>query len=159
MGKSKFYNLARGILIYGVLTSFMLNAQSKRTQAQYLVDRTAQKHPEVAELELSAMPAGKTGCVTIAATKAKDLGEKCDEDEATALKTLKPFLELEPDGFDVTAPLHDAHGQLIGTLGIDFKLQAGQTKAGILKRTASILKEVEQQIPSKAFLFQSVSSD
>lgn len=66
-------------------------------------------------------------------------------------------MQHEPDGFDVTAPLHDANEKLIGTLGIDFKPQAGQTKADILKRTAEFLKEVEQQIPSKAFLFQPVS--
>jgi hypothetical protein len=159
MRKWKFCDLACGILVCGVLASLPLNAQSKKTQAQNLVDLTAQKHSEVTALELSAIPADQGGCVTIAATEAKDLGEKCDQDEASALKTLKPFVEQEPDGFDVTAPLHDSEGNLIGTLGIDFKPKAGQTRADILKRTAEILREVEQQIPSKAFLFQVVSGD
>jgi DNA-binding IclR family transcriptional regulator len=75
------------------------------------------------------------------------------------MKTGEPFVEHEPDGFDVTAPLHDATGKLIGALGIDFKPQPGQTKADVLKLTAGLLKEVEQQIPSKAFLFQPVSAD
>jgi hypothetical protein len=157
MHKWKVCNLSRTIMICEALTSFPPNAQSKKTQAQYLVEMTAQKHSEVSGLELSAVPAGQESCVTIAATDPKDLGEKCDGDEATALNTLKPFVEHGPDGFDVTAPLHDANGKLIGTLGIDFKPQAGQTKADILKRTAGLLREVEHHIPSKAFLFEPVS--
>jgi hypothetical protein len=153
----KVFNLARGILICGVLASFPLSAQRKKTQAQYLIDQTMEKHPEVTGLELSATPAGQETCVTIAATDPKDLGEKCDDDEVSALRTQKPFVEHEPDGFDVTAPLHDASGTLIGTLGIDFKPHAGQTRTGILKRTTRILKEVERQIPSKAFLFEPAS--
>jgi hypothetical protein len=152
----KLFNLAPGIIICGVLTSVPLSAQSKKTKAQYLIEQTAEKHPEVTGLELSATPSGQEACVTIAATDPKDLGEKCD-DEATALRTQKPFVEQEPDGFDVTAPLHDASGELIGTLGIDFKPHAGQIRTGILKRTTSILRELERQIPSKAFLFKPAS--
>jgi hypothetical protein len=159
MDKRKLCNLAGGILMGGVLINLPLNAQPKMTQAQNLVDLITKKHPEITGLELAVTPAGRQNCVTIAATDPKDLREECDRDEAVALKTLKPFVEHEPDGFDVTAPLHDANGNLIGTLGIDFKPQAGQTKAGILKRTTDILKEVERQIPSKAFLLQNVSGD
>ena len=75
------------------------------------------------------------------------------------MKTGEPFVEQEPEGFDVTAPLHDATGKLIGALGIDFKQQHGQTKANVPKATTALLKELEQQIPSKAFLFKSVSAD
>ena len=159
MHQWKLRNLLWEALICAVLMCSPLNAQSKKTRAQNLVDLATQRHSEITGLELSATPAGQESCVTIAATEAKDVGEKCDQDEATALKTGKPFVEHEPDGFDVTTPLHDAKGKLVGTLGIDFKPQAGQTKAEILKRVAGLLKEVEQQIPSKAFLFQPVSGD
>jgi hypothetical protein len=159
MSKWNLCSLAHGIVVSAVLISLPLKAQSKKTQAQHLVDLVAQRHSEITGLELSAAPAGQELCVTIAATNAKDLGEKCDKDEAMALKTLEPFVEHEADGFDVTAPLHDAKGKLIGTLGIDFKLQAGPTKADIVKRTAGLLTEVEQQIPSKLFLFQFFSGD
>ncbi len=111
----EFRNFARGIVVCGMLTSLPLIAQSKRTQAQHLVELTARNRPEVTELELSATRAGQQKCVTIAATKAKDMGERCDADEAVALKTLKPFVEREKDGLDVTAPLHDANGNAIGS--------------------------------------------
>ena len=159
MRKWKFCNLGRSLLICGALASVQLHSQLRKTQAQHLVELTAQKHPEVTGLELAASPVGQQGCITIAATEAKNLGAKCDEDEAAALKTLKPFVEHEPDGFDVTAPLRDAKGNLIGTLGIDFKPQGGQTEASILKGTSRLLREMEQQIPSKAFLFGPVTHD
>ena len=165
MSKWELSILACGVLICAMPADSQVRAQSKpsarskKTHAQHLVDLTGRQHPEVTELEISATPAGQSECVTIAATKAKDVGEKCDADEAIALKTLKPSVEREKDGFDVTAPLHDANGNVIGTLGIDFKPQPGQTKADVLKLTAVLLKEVEQQIPSKASLFQPVSPD
>ena len=134
-----------------------LQAQSGRIQAQQLVDSTVKKNADVAGLEVSATPVGKTTCVTIAATEPKDLGEKCDEDEFAALKTGKPHIEKEADGYDVTAPLHDANGKLVGTIGIDFKLESGQNDASILQRTNELLKELESQILSKEFLFQPVS--
>ena len=148
---------AAEILLCGALAAIPLNAQSKKIQAQNLVQVTAHNHSEIASLEISAIPEGQKQCVTIAATEAKDVGEKCDADEETALKTQEPFVEQEADGFDVTAPLHDAKGKLIGTVGIDFKPQQGQTKKEIVEQTDKLLKEIEPQIPSKAFLFQSAS--
>jgi hypothetical protein len=158
MHRRQLRNLLWGILILAVPYA-PFAAQSKKTQAQNLVDRIAERHSEITGLELSATPAGQKNCVTIGATQAEDLGEKCDKDEAIAMKTGEPFVEQEPDGFDVTAPLHDVSGRLIGAIGIDFKQQPGQTKTDVLKLTAGLLKEVEQQIPSKAFLFQPVSAD
>ena len=134
-----------------------LQAQSGKTKAQQLVDSLVKKNADIAALEVSATPAGQTTCMTIAATEAKDLGEKCDEDEFAALKSGKPHVEKEADGYDVTAPLHDASGKLVGTIGIDFKLKSGQTDAAIIERTREILKQLEPKIPSKEFLFQSAS--
>ena len=73
------HNVLWGTLILAVLYS-CLNAQSKKTQAQNLVDLIGQKHSEISALELSAAPAGQKRCVTIAATEPKDLREKCDQD-------------------------------------------------------------------------------
>ena len=149
--------LASSVVICSLMMVCSSQAQSGTTHAQQLVDSSVKKNADVAGLEISATPAGKAICVTIAATEAKDLGEKCDEDEFAALKTGKPHVEKEADGYDVTAPLHDASGKLVGTIGIDFKVQSGQTDAFILQRTSEILKELEAQIRSKEFLFQPAS--
>jgi len=123
--------------------------------AQRLIDETVRKHPELTGLELAANPPGGSGCVTIAATEAKELGEKCDDDEFTALRNGKPFVEKEKEGFDITIPLHDASGKMIGTLGMDFKPETGQQESGVVAKAKRITSEIERQIPSKARLFDS----
>jgi hypothetical protein len=97
-----------------------------KTEGQRLLDLALGKHPELAALEIAATPIGQRSCITIAATETKEIGEKCDKDEQFAILTKQSFTEHEPDGFDVTAPLRDATGKLIGTLGIDFKPHTGQ---------------------------------
>jgi len=125
--------------------------------AQQLVEQAMAKHPEVSGVELSSTPPGKR-CVTIASTEAKDLGEKCDNDEFTALKTNKPFVEKEKEGgkevYDITVPLHDAAGKLIGTVGLDFKPEPGQQESKVVELAQQVVREMETQIPSKAKLFE-----
>jgi hypothetical protein len=154
---AKLSILASTVVVSSMMVCLSLQAKSGRIQAQQLVDSTMKKNADVAGLEVSATPAGKTTCVTIAATEPKDLGETCDQDEIAALKTGQPHIEKEADGYDVTAPLHDANGKLVGTIGIDFKLQSGQNDASIRQRTKELLRELESQILSKDFLFQPVS--
>lgn len=125
--------------------------------AQQLVGQAMAKHLKVSGVELSSTPPGKR-CVTIASTEAKDLGEKCDNDEFTALKTNKPFVEKENEGgkevYDITMPLHDAAGNLIGTVGLDFKPEPGQQESNVVELAQQVVREMETQIPSKAKLFE-----
>lgn len=93
MVAAKFRILASTVVICGLMMVCPLHAQSGKTQAQQLVDSTVKKNGDLAGLEVSATPAGKTTCVTIAATEAKDIGEKCDEDEFAALKAGRPHVE------------------------------------------------------------------
>jgi hypothetical protein len=102
---AKFSILACTIVVCSLMLVYSsLQAQSQKIQAQQLVDSTVKKNTDIAGLEVSAIPPGKTTCATIAATEAKELGEKCDEDEFAALKTGKPHFETEADGHDITAP-------------------------------------------------------
>ena len=155
--KSSIFAMTLVVPILMMVLCLSVGAQSGKNQAQQLVDSIVKRNADVAGLEVSSTLPGKTTCMTIAATEAKDLGEKCDEDEFAALQTRKPHVEKEADGYDVTAPLHDVNGNLVGTVGIDFKIQSGQNDASILQRTSELLKEFERQIPSKEFLFRPVS--
>ena len=78
----------------------------------------------------------------------------------TVLKTNQPFAESEVEKgtrvWDITSPLHDAKGHLVGTVGMDVKPQAEQTKESVLKITGVVVLELEREIPSKAALFQPV---
>jgi len=123
----------------------------RRIFAQVLVESTVAKHAELAGLELATTPPDGHDCTTIAATDVKEMGDKCDKGELAVMKTGKPTVEKEGDGYDVTLPLH-VSGKTIGIIGMDFKLD--QKESGLVDRASVIAKEVEDQIPAKSKLFE-----
>src|SRR6267154_6001567 len=112
------------------LATVGVRAQSNNIFAQKVVEEIKAAHPEITGLEVAAIKPSK-GCQTIAATEAKEIGQKCDKDELTARKTNQPFVEQEKTEFDVTLPIHDPAGKIIATAGMDFKLEAGRTNPDI----------------------------
>jgi len=139
----------------------LLNAQAasaaNKTFAQQLVEQTLASHPELDGVELASTPPHRTECVTIAATETKEIGEKCDKDEFTTMKTNKPFVEKEVEKgqevYDVTMPIHDSAGKIIATAGLDFKPKPGQQESEIEQGARQIAQELEAKIKSKDKLF------
>jgi hypothetical protein len=129
-----------------------LRAASGKIFAQRLIETELMKHPEVSSLEISVIT--KEGCRTIAASDPKDLKEKCDEDELQTLRTGKPYVEKEGDGFDVTLAFHDASGKIMAAVGMDFKAEEGQTNEGVAAQGRQVVSEMEAQVPSKDKLFE-----
>ena len=72
----------------------------------------------------------------------------------TAIKTNAPFVEKEKDGYDVTLPLHDSSGKVMGTAGMDFKPVPGQTKSDDVSKAKLIASELEKRFTSKEQLFE-----
>jgi len=128
-------------------------AATDKIMAQKVVAEIKAAHPEITGLELAATRSEQEGCKTIAATDAKEVGEKCDKDEFTAIKTNQPFVEQEKDGFDVTVPLHDAAGKVFATAGMDFKVRPGETKETVARQAKQIASELEKRFTSKSQLF------
>ena len=137
------------------LATFAVRA-ADMIMAQKVVAEVKAAHPEITGLELAATRSEQEGCKTIAATEAKEVGEKCDEDEFTAMKTNRPFVEQEKDEFDATLPIHDAAGKIIGTAGMDFKTGPGQTKETVTRRAKEIVAELEKRFDAKEKLFEAV---
>jgi hypothetical protein len=147
-------SLSMGMLLVvdgRILMKANAGASKPKIFAQALVEKTAAKHAELAGLELATVPPDQHDCVTIAATDAKEIGDKCEKGELIVMETGKPTVEKEEDGFDVTLPLH-VGGKTIGFIGRGFK--PGQDEAGLLGQANPIAKELESQIPSKAKLFE-----
>jgi hypothetical protein len=132
------------------------SANAAEIRAQKVVLEIKAAHPEITGLELAATRSELEGCKTIAATEVKEIGEKCDKDEFTAMKTNQPFVEKEKDEFDATLPIHDAAGKIIGTVGMDFKTGPGQTKETVTRQAKQIASELEKRIRSKEQLFEPV---
>jgi hypothetical protein len=70
------------------------------------------------------------------------------------MKTNAPFVEKEKTEFDATLPIHDSAGKVIGTVGMDFKLEAGLTKESVTRQAQQIVAEVEKRIASRDQLFE-----
>jgi hypothetical protein len=121
-----------------------------KTNAQELVIRFVSQHSDELEALELAIGTGR-GCKTVAATHVEDLGEACDEDELTAMRTNEPYVEAPTKNdpvYDITQALHDTTGALIGAAGMDLKPQAGQDRAAMVARARALLRELETQIPS-----------
>jgi len=135
-----------------ILAAAHTKTQAGKTVAQKLVETTQANHPESDEIGISAITS--RGCVGIASTDKSDIGEKCEKEDSGAMRTGKPVVEKEKDGFDVTLALHDSTGKTIGALGVGFKPAPGQTGASVTEQARKIASEIEAQIPSKAKLFE-----
>lgn len=150
------------LLVFGTIAgnAQTASAPAPKIYAQKLVNETLAAHPELMGFELASTPPGKTQCVTIASNETKGIGEKCDKDEFTAMKTNKPFVEKEKENgkevYDVTIPIHDANGKIIATAGIDFKPEPNQSDAQVTERSQQIAKELESKVKSKDKLFEPV---
>jgi hypothetical protein len=70
--------------------------------AQMLVEQTQAKHPEADEIGISV--SSSHGCRTIASTDAGDIGEACEKEDSEPMRTGKPYVEKEKDGFDLSVP-------------------------------------------------------
>ena len=143
-------------LVIGAVSIPKLNTgrpQSSKPKifAQRLVEETLTKHPNADEVGISAV--SSHGCHTIASTDRGDIGEACEKDDSEPMRTGKPYVEKEKDGFDISVPLHDSAGKIIGSVGVGFKPQAGQTETDLLAQAQKIAAEMEAQVASKASLF------
>jgi hypothetical protein len=151
---AKLVTMAAILAVGGLTTPKASAAEPQKNMAQKVVEEIKAAHTEITSLELAATRSEKEGCKTIAATEAKEIGQKCDKDELTAMKTNKPFVEQEKDEFDATLPIHDAAGKMIGTVGMDFKTGPEQTKETVTRQAKQIVAELEKRITTKDRLFE-----
>jgi hypothetical protein len=153
MSKSKRMNFAT-IMALGLTSVIAGSAQQNKIMAQKVVEQVKAGHPEISGLEIAASKSDVEGCKTIAATEAAEVGQKCDKDELTAIRTHKPHVDKEKDEFDVTLPIHDSAGKIIATAGMDFKLQPGRTKVSVVAEAQKIAAELEKRFTSKDEIFR-----
>lgn len=121
--------------------------------ARWLVSRTTAAHEQIEAVEIAVVHDGV--CSTIASSDPEDVGEKCDDDETEPMKTGKVSVEAPSAAeatYDVTQPLHDAAGNLIGTVGMDIE-SGSMTREAVLGLALAARKEIEALIPSKEKLF------
>lgn len=117
--------------------------------AQNLVNQLHSAHPAFSEIGISAVIPGK-GCYGLASTDKSDIGEKCESDDVVPLHTGRAFIGTEGRNLDISLPLHDASGNIVGVIGIE--TAPGADRAATLSNVRAAVRKIEQQIPSKAKL-------
>lgn len=152
---SSFTAAVLALIFFGSLMAAGSQSSTHKREifAQRLVDSTQAKHPETDEIGISAMT--KRGCFGIASTDPSDVGEKCEAEDLRPIRTRKAYVEKEGGGFDISLPLYDSAGKLVGSVGIGFKSSAGHSSAELTQKAKEIAEEMAKQIPSKAALFGS----
>ncbi len=129
-------------------------ANNSKLLAQKLVDELAANHPELARVGLHVTPPNRSENVIVASNVAAKIGQKSDPEDLSAMHSNKPVVLKEGADFDVTLPLHDRNGKLIGAIGLTFAPLRGEQESGAARRARTIAQELERQIPSITKLFE-----
>ena len=126
---------------------------ARKTFAQKLVDEFVAQHPQLVRVGLHVTPLNRSQNVIIASNVPEKVGQKSDPEDLQAMQSGKPIVLKEGEDFDVTLPLHDASGRVIGAIGLTFKPRPGEQEAEAIQHARSLAADLEKQIPSKAKLF------
>jgi hypothetical protein len=131
--------------------------QVTRYIAQDVVEKTLANHPEAAHIVMHVTPPGRpdTENVIIGSNLGR-IGKKADEDDLRIMRTGHPETVVAKTGdkFNVSLPLLDVRGNLIGVVGVGMRYQPGDDKAALFKRAERIRDELREQIPSAGRLFE-----
>ena len=104
---------------------------------------------------LHVTPPGSPENVIVASNVAAKVGQKSDPEDLRAMKTGRPVVLREGENFDVTLPLHDATGKIIGAIGLTLKPAPGEQEGNATRRARAIANELEKRIASRDRLFGS----
>ena len=125
--------------------------------AQELVDELAVKHPDLLRIGMHVTPPNKPDNIIIACTVAERIGQKSDPEDLKAMNTGQPVVLKEEENFDVTLPLHDAAGKIIGAVGLTFKPRSGEREPEAARRARAMAQEIEKRITSTGQLLETRS--
>lgn len=146
---ASFAVAAAGCMLLGAGASSFA-AQANDTLAQKLVAQAMASHPQASEIGISVR--SSSGCHSIASSDPSDVGERCESGDLRVIRTHQAHAVKERDGYDVSVPLHDSAGKLIGSLAVEFRLQSEKSTVAAIRDAEAISHEMAARIPSKASL-------
>jgi hypothetical protein len=127
------------------------------TYAQYLVNETMKKNPELVIMVMHVTPPqGPDTENVILGSSIGRIGKKADEDDLRVMRTGKTNLEVNSTGerFEVELVLQDVSGNTLGALGLVFPYKEGADKEAFRKKAEAIRDQLRKKIPSAAKLFE-----
>jgi hypothetical protein len=99
-------------------------------------------------------PPNKSDNIIIACSVSERIGRKSDPEDLKAMNSGQPVVLKEGKNFDVTLPLPDSTGKVIGAIGLTIKPLPGEQDGDAARRARAMAHEIEQQIASGAQLFE-----
>lgn len=115
--------------------------------AQRLAETTLARHPEAAHVVLHVTPPGAADSenLVIGSTIGR-LGKKADEDDLRIMHEAhtETVVAKSGDRFNVSLPLIDGQGKVIGIVAIGFAYKAGDDKAPLLADAERIRDELRR---------------
>jgi hypothetical protein len=159
-GKIGLWTKADSVIYFDDFTVKSLGTpQSSRApgkiMAQKLVDDLVAAHPDLVRVGLHLTPPNHTENMIVACNVVERIGRKSDPEDLKAMQSGKPVVLKEGGNFDITLPLHNASGKVIGTIGLTFKPQGNVQDSAAVGHARTLAAEVEKQIKSEAKLFES----
>jgi RNase H-fold protein (predicted Holliday junction resolvase) len=126
------------------------------TYAQYLLDDTLAKHPEVVILAMHAKPPKGGSDYPIVASNIGRIGKKADEDDMHVITSGEPKLEVNETGdrFESELVLQDVSRKNIGAIGVVFPYKKGDDQAALNKKAEKIRDELRRRITNAGNLYE-----
>ncbi len=131
-------------------------ATQPKTLAQQLVDDLVARHPELIRVGVHVTPPSTSENIIIASNVPAKIGQKSDPEDLKAMQSGQAVVLKEENNFDVTLPLRDSVGRVIGAVGLTFKPAPGEREADAIKRALGMVRELETHIPSVEKLFRTI---
>lgn len=125
------------------------------TLAQKLVDDVLETNKDLVIIAVHAAAPGNAEYPIVASNIGR-IGKHADEDDMSVIRTGTPKLEVNESGdrFESLGVLHDAHGKVIGAVGIVFPYKNGDDRQAMHQRAERLRGAMAAQIPSADKLVQ-----
>lgn len=109
--------------------------------AQELVDRTVAQHPDLRAVMLHVTPPKGGGNIVIASSIGR-IGNPADVDDLNVINTGMNRVAMDAGNkrIEVDLPLKDVGGDIIGSIGLVWRLPVGGTRAEF-ERTATVIRD------------------
>jgi hypothetical protein len=124
--------------------------------AQALVEKTLARHPELAHVVLHVTPPGRSDVDNIIiASSIGRIGKRADQDDLRILRTgaIEAVVTKSGDRFNVSLPLLDRAGRVVGIVALGFPYQPGDDQEARRAAATRIRDEMRGQIRAANSLF------
>jgi iron complex outermembrane receptor protein len=133
-----------------------------KSYAQYLVDTTVARYPDLAQLDLHATPPGSARSEIVAAKSRERVGHPSDPDDIQVVRSGDPRVEINRLGdqnAEVELVLLDIYKQPVGAVEFTFPYSPGTDSEALIKKAAQYRDEMSRRILDAASLVDPAQVD